>query len=165
MSDLSPTQTERWIQEQEHELWPERSRREHDHTDCRVCGPGPLGRGEIPSELPHVFYNFKIFNTNYGVYEERVRCKPSEAKVVSSEIEGTKESHTIMLDIDLPARLVESSTPGHYHLYIDKMLRWREYKRLLRALMRAGIIEKGFYRASVGRRATHLRPPWSQKNP
>lgn len=98
-------------------------------------------------------------------YEGRVRRgddgAPQEgANVVSSKIAGLQDAHTLAIDVDLPARLLPSSTPGHFHLYIDEpAMSWRQYKRVLKALMRAGIIEKGYYKASVRRRATHLRLP------
>ena len=60
----------------------------------------------------------------------------------------------------MPCRVVESSTPGHYHLYIDQRMRWGEYKDLLKALHKAGLIESGFYDASIRNHATMLRPPW-----
>ena len=51
----------------------------------------------------------------------------NEADIVSSEVAHTKgykaltqkQLHTFVVDIDLPATLVPSSTPGHSHLYID----------------------------------------------
>ena len=56
-----------------------------------------------------------------------------------------------------------SSTPGHSHLYVDAPMPWRRYKRLLRACMKAGLIEKSWYKASVRSRTTYLRPPWRSK--
>lgn len=71
--------------------------------------------------------------------------------------------HTVMLDIDRPVRLVPSTTPGHWHLYIDVAMPWWRYRKLLRALKNAGIIEPGYYSASVARRCTALRLPWVKK--
>ena len=85
------------------------------------------------------------------------------ANVVHSRISGTDDRHTIMLDLDLSAALFPSSTPGHFHLYIDKVMPWRKYKRLLKALAKAGVIEHGYYKASVGRRGTCLRLPGVSK--
>lgn len=82
---------------------------------------------------------------------------PSLANLVSSELhDGT---HLPALDIDFKSKLVPSRTPGHFHLYLDGMrpLSWRRYRKLLKALMRAGVIEPGYYRASKARRATMLR--------
>lgn len=82
------------------------------------------------------------------------------ANLVSSELlDGT---HLPALDIDFKARLVRSQSEGHFHLYLDGMkpLTWRQYRRLLKALARAGVIEPGYYRASKARKATMLRKEW-----
>jgi hypothetical protein len=71
--------------------------------------------------------------------------------------------HSIMLDIDLPATLIESSTVGHHHLYIDHAMPWKQYKRLLKALAEAGVIERGYDHAAIRQGSTMLRPPWVQK--
>ena len=157
----TPGLVDRDIQEREHLLFPDEK---HQHLNCRVCGPGPLGRGEVPSKFLHVFYRVNLEHDGYGVYEHRVECGAPRATIVSSELDLERGTHTPMLDIDVPARLVESSTPGHSHLYIDVQMPWRKYKRLLKALMKAGIIEEGYYKMSVKRKATHLRPPWVDKN-
>lgn len=165
MDDVDVLKNARWIQEQEHELWPGRK---FDHRDCRACGPGPLGRGMVPSQFPHVFYRMDLVQSvdDYGhrwSHEEKRRCAPEDATIVSSEVADRPGFHTIMLDIDMTARLVESSTPGHFHLYIDRLLTWWQYRRLLRLLWKIGVIEKGFYKASLRRKATNLRPPWVEK--
>lgn len=161
----TPTQVARDIQEREHELFPDRT--DWKHLDCRVCGPGPLKRGFVPSIFPHIFYrlNKEWVSDGYSRWqmEKRQECLPQYAQVVSSELDERRGYHTVMIDVDLPARLIESSTEGHYHLYIDRPMRWWRYKRLLKALMRAGVIEEGFYKASLSRKATHLRPPWVEK--
>lgn len=72
--------------------------------------------------------------------------------------------HTVAIDVDWPVRAIPSSTPGHYHLWIDcPPMPWWRYRRLLRALKQAGVIEPGYYSAAVARRATHLRLPWVRK--
>jgi hypothetical protein len=88
-----------------------------------------------------------------------------EAQVIISKIELPKETgkHKPVLDIDFPAELIASSTPGHFHLYLDKELDWPTYKALLRALADAGIIERGYYYASVERGYTAARLPWVRK--
>lgn len=112
-------------------------------------------------EYPHRLFlttATKVLSDSYGVkYDQEVRryCRKSEATLISSRcVDG---QHAPALDIDFGARLVPSSTPGHYHLFLDKPMPWRKYKRLLKALRKAGIIEYGYYRASLDRQATHLR--------
>lgn len=99
-------------------------------------------------------------------HEIRILCEPSDprAMLVSSEADSEfGELHYPALDIDFPAELVPSSTEGHFHLYLDCGMKWRTYKRLLKELARAGVIEKGYYGASVARGATMLRLPHVKK--
>ncbi len=63
------------------------------------------------------------------------------------------------LDIDHPALLEPSSTPGHYHLFLDVPMSWRAYRRLLRALYRGGVIGRNAYWRSLDRGASFVRPP------
>jgi hypothetical protein len=95
--------------------------------------------------------------------EKRTPCHPRhpEAVLVSSEVlhPGPENLHAPTLDIDLPCMLVESSTPGHYHLYIDKAMPWEDYARLLNVLADVGIIERGYADASLRRGASFLRRP------
>lgn len=80
-----------------------------------------------------------------------------EAVLVGSPVIGSVGLHLPCLDIDYDAQLVESSTPGHFHLFLNKPVPWRKYKRLLRALAACDLIEPGYARASIARRATFLR--------
>lgn len=71
--------------------------------------------------------------------------------------------HRPVLDLDFPARLVPSTTDGHYHLYLDKPMTWTVYVNLLRALAEAGIIERGYANASIQRGYSAVRTPWTRK--
>lgn len=81
------------------------------------------------------------------------------ANLVSSESLYLPGMHMPAIDIDYPAEMIPSRTPGHFHLYLDKICTWPEYRRVLWAMSRAGLIEPGYYRASVERKATFLRKP------
>ena len=85
-----------------------------------------------------------------------------EAHLVSSEVIGS-DLHMPVLDIDVPHRYVPSATEGHAHLYIDVPVSWRRYKKLLKTLAIAGVIELGYARASIARGATFVRTPWAPK--
>jgi hypothetical protein len=87
----------------------------------------------------------------------------NEAHVISSAIKGEPDMHTIMLDLDVPTKLVPSSTPGHSHLYIDVALSRDSYRELLKALRRAGVIQPGFENQLKRRGFTSLRLPWVKK--
>lgn len=72
--------------------------------------------------------------------------------------------HSPVLDIDFAARLVPSSTEGHFHLYLDGLVMpWTDYRRLLGALSRANVIQNGYYRSSLFRQMTCVRPPGVSK--
>lgn len=103
------------------------------------------------------------------VLDRVVAADDPTANVVSSEVAPIEAGmpvlwHAPALDIDIPCRYVESSTPGHGHLYFDSLhLTWTEYARLLGALADAGILEEGYVEASLERKATFLRMPGVQK--
>ena len=162
-------ETDRLIREQEHELWPDKK---HRHVNCSVCGPGPLKQGVVPSRFEHPFFTKKMESVSdgYGSWQvETLRAAlPEYAEIVSSKIIDTEhgvytDQHSLMLDLDFPCNLIESSTPGHYHFYGDRRMGWHQYKRVLKVLWQAGVIEHGYYRAAIRQGATHLRPPWVKK--
>lgn len=67
--------------------------------------------------------------------------------------------HAPVIDFDLPLEVVPSSTPGHSHLYINHLMTWETYQELLVALVKAGLVEDGYVKASVARGFTSVRPP------
>jgi len=71
--------------------------------------------------------------------------------------------HRPVLDLDFPAQLVPSSTPGHFHLYLDLEVPHAKYMTLLGALADAGVIEPGYCGASQERGYTAVRLPWVKK--
>lgn len=103
----------------------------------------------------------KIKDSYHGDSEVRTQVTEDKATLVSSLL--TNGKHYPTLDIDMPAKLVPSSTPGHFHLYIDCEMSWWRYRRLLKALMKAGVIERGYYKANKSRKATFVRKPGVMK--
>lgn len=97
----------------------------------------------------------------YSAKEVEVRTPApiASADLVSSHVAGTKDMHAPCLDIDYAAELLPSSTQGHYHLFLNRQMPWRRYKKLLKALRKADIIEEGYYKMSMKRRGTFLRVP------
>ena len=86
-----------------------------------------------------------------------------EATLVGSD--GGYNYHMPVLDIDFEAALVASSTPGHYHLYLNKGMSWEKYAKLLEALYEAGIIQEGYYKMAIARGQTFVRRPGVYKKP
>lgn len=88
-------------------------------------------------------------------YEE---VEPEKANLVSSRLEYLRgKLHAPALDIDYPVQCYESSTPGHYHVLIDVPMSWWKYRILMWWMSVCGILEKGYYKASVKRKASYLR--------
>ena len=87
----------------------------------------------------------------------------AEAHIILSHDATELGTHRPVLDIDFPVHVVPSSTPGHFHLYLDKPMPWGKYRRLLSALESAGVIEKGYARVSEARGYTSVRLPWVRK--
>lgn len=72
--------------------------------------------------------------------------------------------HSPVLDLDYEARLVPSTTEGHYHLLLDGLrMEWPAYARFLRGMAYYGLIEEDYYRASVRRRMSCARPEGVKK--
>lgn len=90
--------------------------------------------------------------------------EPNVVTSVASRNEaGVPTWHLPVLDIDLEARLVPSSTPGHYHLFIEKLVDTPHYEKLLKVLAECGIIGAGYEHFSMERGYTTARLPHSKK--
>lgn len=72
-------------------------------------------------------------------------------------------THKPVLDIDMDCVLLESSTPGHHHLFIDKEMSWEDYCKLMDVMAEVGILEEGYVRASKHRKYSAARLPWVKK--
>ncbi len=98
------------------------------------------------------------YSSRHGQMEERpIETSEHEAMLISSLCrEG---DHAPVLDIDFPAELIPSSTPGHFHLYLHKRMPWDTYKRLLVALRKADIIQNEWCEMSFKREATMALKP------
>jgi hypothetical protein len=99
--------------------------------------------------------------------ERRHMCSvEAGANVVGSRVtdfDSRREIHAPALDIDLPCRLVPSSTDGHFHLYIDKLMPWPDYVHLMRVLQDVGILEHGYVDSAIARGQSFLRLPHVRK--
>jgi hypothetical protein len=85
-----------------------------------------------------------------------------QANLITSELIEPKlydgqSTHALTLDIDHPALMIQSRTPGHYHLYIDHPMPWTDYVEVLHVLGKVGILQKGYVDASINQGRTALR--------
>ena len=74
-----------------------------------------------------------------------------------------EDKHALLLDLDVPAHLIQSSTPGHSHLYVDVAIPESRYFALLDLLAECGVIEHGYAGASRAKGGSYLRLPWVKK--
>lgn len=58
---------------------------------------------------------------------------------------------------------VRKTSPGKHHLYVDAVIPWSGYARLLTTLGTLGVLERGYVSASLARGYTALRLPWVTK--
>lgn len=128
-----------------------------------IPGPAP----ERHTEQPRTYWRIDQAVLDTGVYSpddggrHRVNTL-AEANLIGSERECG--CHSPVLDIDLSAQLVPSSTPGHFHLYLDGVsMPWEKYEALLLALAEAGVIEQGYARVSIERGGSFVRKPGVRK--
>lgn len=122
----------------------------------------------ITDGLRHKFYRAHLGTGGYAGEEVRTTVPPEfapdDANLISSELAMDHDLHTVVLDIDFPVHIVPSSTPGHFHLFITKAIRWEQYQKLLDVMAEIGLLEPGYVEASKRRGGTHVRLPWVRKS-
>ena len=102
-----------------------------------------------------------------GAWKQEVRkpTSPDKATLIGSMVQPrvrglrSQSIHLPLLDLDYSAKLIPSKTPGHFHLYLNKPIKWRTYKRFLRAMWKAGLLERGYYVMSKKRGQAFVRVP------
>ena len=102
-------------------------------------------------------------SVTYSKEEREPATSIAEANVSTSIREDAVDCHALLLDLDVPAWLVPSSTEGHSHLYVDVKIPTPTYFALLDALAAAGVIQPGYANSSKHRGGTALRLPWIKK--
>lgn len=85
------------------------------------------------------------------------------ANVITSIVASNPTHHKLIIDLDLPAQLIPSSTEGHFHLYVDHEIEKEKYFKLLAALVEVGLVEEGYLAASAREGSTSVRLPWIKK--
>ncbi|WP_243063227.1 hypothetical protein [Humibacter sp. RRB41] len=107
------------------------------------------------------------FDSGYDVLASLERTDDiDEANAITSKTSDLGDGvHKLLLDIDLPVQVFPSSTPGHFHLYIDHPIQGFQEKvvPIIDALAAAGIVEQGYAAACRDQGFTTLRLPWVKK--
>lgn len=87
-----------------------------------------------------------------------------DAHLITSMPEDGDHSYMLpVIDLDVPCRLIPSSTEGHFHLYIDQQVPAVAFWNMLDAMADAGLVEPGYVSASREREFTAVRLPWIKK--
>lgn len=89
--------------------------------------------------------------------DTRREAPMDEANLVSSKLNDG--SHSPVIDLDLEAELVPSSSPNCYHLYIDRPMTWENYLKLLNVMAEVGLVQENWVKNSIERSCTMVRKP------
>lgn len=87
-----------------------------------------------------------------------------DANVASSSLPGRPGHHAVVIDLDVPAWLVPSTSVAHSHLYADVSCSWPDYLEFLRAAAKIGLLEQGYVAACEARGYSSVRLPWVAKD-
>lgn len=127
-------------------------------------------------QLPKFMKKHKTVRTDLLSYDEafayvkndkvQERDAPvDEANIITSlDIDSYGAYHRPVLDIDFEAKLIPSSTEGHYHLYIDKLIPTQAYFNLLDALAEVELIQPAVAKFARERGYSAVRLPWINKD-
>lgn len=80
-----------------------------------------------------------------------------EANLISSKTDDG--FHAPVLDLDFNCDLIPSLTEGHFHLYLDKRLTWKQYQKLLKVMVDVGLVEKNWVQSGAKAECTMVRKP------
>lgn len=72
---------------------------------------------------------------------------------------GYKPRVRVTFHRDTLVHVMESSTPGHHHLYINRSMGWTDYEIFLAILEDCGLCSPAYVHFSRARHETHLRLP------
>jgi len=124
--------------------------------------PRYYGEQELLDNRPDAINDAEVITSWTGLTED-VDVKPGKERPLADLLHQPETFHRPILDLDFDAHLVPSTSADHHHLYLDKVLTWSDYVKLLDVLAEVGIIEPGYRDASIAREFTSVRLPWITK--
>ena len=95
----------------------------------------------------------------------RIPAAYCDANLVGSSSSPCGTFHQPVIDLDFPAHLEPSTTKGHFHLYLNKDVKWEPFLKVLEAMKDAGLVEEGFYEMTKRRGQAFVRRPGVHKKP
>lgn len=128
----------------------------------KLLNPEAHTANEVPGSIDRILMGIDLINGSSGSADEPQYAPFDGSPNVVTSL--TKNGwHAPVLDLDIPCTYVESTTPGHGHLYIDHELSLQQYIRLMEVLVEVGIVERGFLYSLEQRGFTCVRLPWIKK--
>lgn len=117
----------------------------------------------ITRKAKHLQHDSKQFVRNQDEWE-RPTADLDEADLLTSRFQGEGiETHALLLDLDVEHTYLPSTQEGHGHLLVNVKLSRERWKHLMKSLALAGVIEQGYYDASMARGYASLRLPGTKK--
>lgn len=131
------------------------------HYDARV-----VSRNRTMSHLARE--NFKVtseeFHADRPDLRPRIVASLAEANLIDSRVPGKEGLHRPIFDFDgIECTLIPSSTPGNFHLYLEKEVEFDKFLKVLEAMVEAGLIQRGFHQLTRLRGAAYARKPGVKK--
>lgn len=116
-------------------------------------------------QTTRTYWHCKRLDNGYNEPDKIIPVEKGLANLVGSQLQTPDGEllHAPVIDVDFPCRVIPSSTDGHYHLYIDKPMDWKQYQKFLKAMYEAGIIEKGYYNSAMKTKQSLVRKPGAYK--
>lgn len=99
----------------------------------------------------------------YRQRKNRIRVEKDDANLISSKT--TRGKHMPIIDLDYNFAVVDSSTQGHQHLYLNVEISRLKFTVLMLALWFAGVVETGYAVWSLRRGGNFVRMPGVVKQP
>jgi hypothetical protein len=92
-----------------------------------------------------------------GLWPDPAKTKDSPINLIGSEV--VQGWHAPVIDMDFPVHVMPSRQPGHSHLYIDKLVSWDDYKKLLKLMADIGLVEQGYADSAMNSGQSFVRLP------
>lgn len=134
---------------------------EANPEDSSGDGRDPFNTEKLIEEKPAPHAN--SFSSRIRRIVKSVRYDANPGPTIDYREPTHDEKHLPIFDIDFPVLVIPSSTPGHNHLIIDRPMSESHYMSLLNVMANVGIVQEGYQRASLKRKAAWLRTPWTKK--
>lgn len=96
-------------------------------------------------------------------FDNAEKCSTVKANVMCSDVETFDSRHLLILDIDCPVEVLESSS-GNSHIVIGRALSFEALTEILDVLALHGVVQKAWAKAAKDRGYAALRAPGITKN-